>query len=279
MVVVTARRSAFLEGDLPKLKEPQDAIPTSRCSCGPTRCRPTAASRSSTRPAIRCSPARSAAPAPCARWPTTARCASACSSSRKPRRRRIRRATRCAPRSPRAARCLCEWQARPLLAAYGIGDGDREQLAQSAAVAEAVARTIGGPVALKVQSRRHSAQDRSRRGRAQYLRRRRARRLRARARQRQALRAGRAHRRRAGAADGEARPRGHSRHQSRRALGPAADGRAGRRAGRGDGRCRACAGAARPRRRAGAARPPQGRGRARPPIAACRRPTPRRSPS
>jgi acyl-CoA synthetase (NDP forming) len=45
-----------------------------------------------------------------------------------------------------------EWQARPLLSAYGIGEHNSEHLAQSAAVAEAVARSIGGAVALKVQS-------------------------------------------------------------------------------------------------------------------------------
>jgi acyl-CoA synthetase (NDP forming) len=50
-----------------------------------------------------------------------------------------------------AAPVLCEWQARPLLAAYGIG-GDAGQLARSSAEAEAAARTIARPVALKVQS-------------------------------------------------------------------------------------------------------------------------------
>ncbi|MGI8524599.1 MAG: acetate--CoA ligase family protein [Pseudolabrys sp.] len=47
---------------------------------------------------------------------------------------------------------LHEWLARPVLAAYGIGGNDGAQLAQSAAEAEAVARQIGKPVALKVQS-------------------------------------------------------------------------------------------------------------------------------
>ena len=65
------RRSAEAEG-------PQAATRRSRCSCGPTRCRPTAASRSSTRPAIRCSPARSAAPA---RW-RDGRLPRACASTR-----------------------------------------------------------------------------------------------------------------------------------------------------------------------------------------------------
>ena len=45
-----------------------------------------------------------------------------------------------------------EWQARPLLAIYGIGGNDDGQLAQSADQAEALARAYGGPVALKIQS-------------------------------------------------------------------------------------------------------------------------------
>ena len=47
---------------------------------------------------------------------------------------------------------LSEWRARPLLAAYGIGGDDGAVLAKSAAEADAAARKIGRPVALKVQS-------------------------------------------------------------------------------------------------------------------------------
>ena len=47
---------------------------------------------------------------------------------------------------------LSEWQARPLLAAYGIGAHDAGALAHSADEAEAMARKIAQPVALKVQS-------------------------------------------------------------------------------------------------------------------------------
>ena len=47
---------------------------------------------------------------------------------------------------------LTEWQARPLLAVYGIGSGNTGQLARSAAEAEAAAKKNGGAVALKVQS-------------------------------------------------------------------------------------------------------------------------------
>lgn len=51
-----------------------------------------------------------------------------------------------------AAPMLCEWQARPLLAAYGIAGGEPGTLARSAAEAETAARAYNGPVALKVQS-------------------------------------------------------------------------------------------------------------------------------
>ena len=61
VVVITARRSAFLEADLPKLKELAREARTSRFLCGPTRCRRSALSKSSTRPAIRFSSARMAA--------------------------------------------------------------------------------------------------------------------------------------------------------------------------------------------------------------------------
>ncbi len=51
-----------------------------------------------------------------------------------------------------AAPVMCEWQARPLLATYGIGAGDAGQLARTTLEAEVAARTYAGPVALKVQS-------------------------------------------------------------------------------------------------------------------------------
>jgi acyl-CoA synthetase (NDP forming) len=50
-----------------------------------------------------------------------------------------------------SAPLLCEWQAQQLLAAYGIG-GASSALAHSADEAEATARTLARPVALKVQS-------------------------------------------------------------------------------------------------------------------------------
>lgn len=47
---------------------------------------------------------------------------------------------------------LSEWQARPLLATYGIGASDAGMLARSPDEAEAIAKKIARPVALKVQS-------------------------------------------------------------------------------------------------------------------------------
>src|SRR5262249_6951019 len=51
-----------------------------------------------------------------------------------------------------AGPALCEWEAWPILAAYGIGAGSIGALATSAAAAVAAAQDMGGPVALKVQS-------------------------------------------------------------------------------------------------------------------------------
>jgi acyl-CoA synthetase (NDP forming) len=51
-----------------------------------------------------------------------------------------------------AGPALCEWQARPALAAYGIGAGSAGTLAVSASAAVEAAKEIDGPVALKVQS-------------------------------------------------------------------------------------------------------------------------------
>jgi acyl-CoA synthetase (NDP forming) len=47
---------------------------------------------------------------------------------------------------------LCEWHARPVLAAYGIGGDEAGQLVHSAAEAEAAIRAMARPAALKVQS-------------------------------------------------------------------------------------------------------------------------------
>ncbi len=151
VVVVTARRSAFLEGDLPKLKELR------RDSGKPVFM------WTYTLPSDRSVEILNEAGYPlftgahgCAR--TMAAMANYCA---------LRARVLKAPMSAVAAHpardkvraslaasgdILSEWQARPLLAVYGVGNGNHERLAQSAAVAEAIARTIGGPVALKVQS-------------------------------------------------------------------------------------------------------------------------------
>ena len=47
---------------------------------------------------------------------------------------------------------LCEWQARPLLGTYGIFGGNGGVLVRSVAEADAAARKITGPVALKIQA-------------------------------------------------------------------------------------------------------------------------------
>ncbi len=52
----------------------------------------------------------------------------------------------------KAGGVLTEWEAHPLLAAYGIVPAAAPTLARSAQEAAAAARAIGGPVALKVQS-------------------------------------------------------------------------------------------------------------------------------
>jgi acetate---CoA ligase (ADP-forming) len=51
-----------------------------------------------------------------------------------------------------AGTALCEWEARPILACYGIGTNPVGTLANTAQEAVAAAQAIGGPVALKVQS-------------------------------------------------------------------------------------------------------------------------------
>jgi len=51
-----------------------------------------------------------------------------------------------------AGTALCEWEARPVLAAYGIGAAAIGTLAVSADAAVRAAQTMGGAVALKVQS-------------------------------------------------------------------------------------------------------------------------------
>jgi acyl-CoA synthetase (NDP forming) len=151
VIVVTARRSAFLEGDLQKLKElkknirkpvfmwtytlPADRsveilneagypLFTSAIGCARTM-RAMVDFRDLHERTIRKKPAEMLAPHPgCAK----VRAALATKDT-----------------------VMTEWHTRALLEAYGIGGGART-LARSAAEAETAAKAVRGPVALKVQS-------------------------------------------------------------------------------------------------------------------------------
>lgn len=151
MVVVTARRSAFLENDLPQLKD---------------------LTRETTKPVFMWTytlPAgRSVEVLAEAGYPLFTNadyCARVMRVLADYRVRRERLAkepetkgdwkpNRAAARAllGTAPRILCEWQARPLLAAYGIAGGEAGALARSAAEAETAAHAFAKPVALKVQS-------------------------------------------------------------------------------------------------------------------------------
>ncbi len=151
VVVITARRSAFLENDLPKL---------------------TALARSTDKPVFMWTytlPAeRSVEILNEAGYPLftgahgCARTLAAMADYRALRERMLAAPAAAPPPHPardkvraqlaEGAVMLCEWQARPLLSAYGIDGGNTGTLARSAAEAEAAARTLGCAVALKVQS-------------------------------------------------------------------------------------------------------------------------------
>jgi len=150
VVVVTARRSAFLEGDLPKLKE------LKKLSSKPVFM------WTYTLPAERSVEILSEAGYPL--FTTALGCARtmrAMADYRACRERALMKSPAVpAPHQGRAkvrvalaaeGTVITEWHARALLDAYGIGGGVRT-LARSAAEAEAAARTIGRVVALKVQS-------------------------------------------------------------------------------------------------------------------------------
>lgn len=150
-VAISARRSAFLEGDLAKLKALKES------SNKPVLL------WTYTLPAERSIEIINEAGYPL--FTTTHGCARALAALADYRslRERSQHAAKAAPVIA-AARdkvrglfaksdaVLCEWQARPLLAAYGIGAGSAGTLAQSAAEAEAAAKAAGRTVALKVQS-------------------------------------------------------------------------------------------------------------------------------
>jgi acyl-CoA synthetase (NDP forming) len=152
IVVVTARRSAFLEGDLEKLKKLRAesgkpvflwtyTLPSERSVeiineaeyplfTGAPGCARTLQALADYRPlreAFLTKPPQAPAPHP-ARASVHAKLIA----------------------SPGT---LTEWQARPLLAAYGAGGGDAGRLVHGRDEAVAAARAIGRLVALKVQSR------------------------------------------------------------------------------------------------------------------------------
>lgn len=150
MVVVTARRSAFLENDLQRLKD---------------------LARDSNKPVFMWTytlpSARSVEILNEAGYPlftnvrSCARTMRVMADYRTFREQFLKRVKFGAPAADRKATqrmlaaagpALTEWQARPVLAAYGIGAGNIGQLARSVADAEAAAKAVAGPVALKVQS-------------------------------------------------------------------------------------------------------------------------------
>jgi acyl-CoA synthetase (NDP forming) len=151
MVVVTARRSAFLENDLPKLQN------LARESKKPVFM------WTYTLPSDRSVEILNEAGYPlftgadgCAR---TMRAMAGYRGLRERLLRPAEAATgpapdRAAARAMLAAAgpVLCEWHARPVLAAYGIGGKEAGQLVHSAAEAESSVRALARPSALKVQS-------------------------------------------------------------------------------------------------------------------------------
>jgi len=151
IVVVTARRSAFLEGDLQKLKDLKSAsrkpvfmwtytLPSERS----IEILNEAGYALFTSPLGATRAMRALLDYKNLREKLTARIAPA------PLPREAREAGRAMLAA--SGTTLGEWQARPLLAAYGIGADDGAVLAQSAAEAEAAALALGRPVALKIQS-------------------------------------------------------------------------------------------------------------------------------
>jgi acyl-CoA synthetase (NDP forming) len=151
MVVVTARRSAFLENDLPKLQ-------------GLARtCKKPVFMWTYTLPAERSVEILNEAGYPLfTNADGCARTMRAMADYRARRERRLPSADavsfaapdRAAARAMLAASTpvLCEWHARPVLAAYGIGGNEAGQLVHSAAEAEAAVRALARPAALKIQS-------------------------------------------------------------------------------------------------------------------------------
>ncbi len=150
IVVITARRPAFLEADLPKLKD------LARESEKPVFM------WTYTLPAERTVEILNEAGYPL--FTTAHGCAGTLRKMADYRALRapLLRSTEAAPQAANRAKVgamlaaspavLCEYRAVPLLAAYGIGAGNAGQLVQSGDEAAVAAQTIGGAVALKVES-------------------------------------------------------------------------------------------------------------------------------
>jgi len=151
IVVITARRSAFLEGDLQKLKDLRRDV------------KKPVFMWTYTLPSERSVEILNEGGYPLFTGaPGCARTMRALCDYRERRARLTRRpaARVSSPQARNAVRALLaaaapvlgEWQARPLLAAYGIDGDDGAVLARSADEAEAAARALNRPVALKIQS-------------------------------------------------------------------------------------------------------------------------------
>ena len=150
VVVVTARRSAFLEGDLPKLKDFKK------------NSRKPVFMWTYTLPADRSVEILNEAGYPLFTGALACARTMRAMADYRALRERTLKSQRTVPAShPNRSKVLAslasggtvltEWHARPLLEAYGIS-GDRGALACSGAEAEAAAQSIGRPIALKVQS-------------------------------------------------------------------------------------------------------------------------------
>lgn len=151
IVVVTARRSAFLESDLPKLQKlgSESKKPVFMWTYTLPSDRSVEILNEGGYPLFTGAPG-------------CARTMAAMADYRALRERRLKQPVDALPLPTRdkiraefaaASPVLCEWHARPFLACYGIGvERPPGALVSSAADAEAAAINLGCPVALKVQS-------------------------------------------------------------------------------------------------------------------------------
>ncbi len=151
IVVITARRAAYLEADLPKLKDlaRESAKPVFMWTYTLPSARTVGILNEAGYPLFTGAPG-------CAR---TMRKLADYRALRERLRRPIEAATsrpsahaKVAAMLAESPSVLCEYRARLLLSAYGIGSDNAGQLVQSSDEAVAAAESIGGPVALKVQS-------------------------------------------------------------------------------------------------------------------------------